>query len=38
VIGAGDCLEIWDRPNWADYNDQLTGRINEITESLEHPS
>jgi MraZ protein len=38
VIGAGDCLEVWDRANWAEYNEQLTGRINEITESLEHPS
>jgi transcriptional regulator MraZ len=38
VIGAGDCLEVWDRANWSEYNEQLTGRINEITESLEHPS
>ena len=38
VIGAGHCLEIWDRAAWAQYNDALTGRINEITESLEHPS
>jgi MraZ protein len=38
VIGAGDCLEVWDRGTWAEYNQRLTSRINEITESLEHPS
>ena len=38
VIGAGDCLEVWDRTGWTEYNDRLTNRIDEITESLEHPS
>jgi MraZ protein len=38
VIGAGDCLEVWDRQSWSDYNERLTGRISEITETLEHPS
>jgi MraZ protein len=38
VIGAGSCLEVWDRAKWADYNRALTGRINEITESLDNPA
>jgi len=38
VIGAEQCLEVWSREAWAQYNRELTGRMNEITESLGHPS
>src|SRR5919202_2031294 len=38
VVGQGQCLEIWDRAAWTEYNRELTGRMNEITESLGHPS
>ncbi|MDQ6749258.1 MAG: division/cell wall cluster transcriptional repressor MraZ [Actinomycetota bacterium] len=38
VIGAEECLEVWGRDAWAQYNRELTGRMNEITESLDHPS
>jgi MraZ protein len=35
VTGAGECLEVWDRDAWRDYNDGLTGRITDITASLD---
>jgi MraZ protein len=38
VIGRGQCLEVWARDAWGDYNRELTGRMNDITESLGHPS
>lgn len=38
VIGAEQCLEVWGREAWAQYNRELTDRMNEITESLGHPS
>jgi MraZ protein len=38
VIGAEESLEVWGREAWADYNRQLTRRMNEITESLDHPA
>jgi len=38
VTGAGDCLEVWDRRAWADYNAQLTERVSDLTASLGHPA
>src|SRR5262249_35866916 len=31
VTGAGDCLEVWDRAAWADYNAALSDELPEIT-------
>ena len=36
ITGVGDCLEIWDRSAWADYDTGLTQRAPELTESLGH--
>ena len=38
VIGAGDCLELWDPATWADYDTELTARASDITASLGHPA
>ena len=38
ITGVGDCLEIWDRSAWADYDTALTQRAPELTESLGHTS
>ena len=38
VIGAGDCLELWDPSSWADYDSDLTARGPDLTASLGHPS
>ena len=38
VIGAGDCLELWDPSTWADYDLDLTARAPDITASLGHPA
>jgi MraZ protein len=35
VAGAGECLEVWDRDAWRDYNAGLTERITDITASLD---
>jgi MraZ protein len=35
VTGAGECLEVWDREAWRDYEADLTGRIPDITASLD---
>jgi MraZ protein len=35
VTGAGDCLEVWDRTAWRDYEPDLTNRITDITASLD---
>lgn len=35
VTGAGDCLEVWDRVRWREYNESLTGRISDIAASLD---
>ncbi len=34
VTGAGDCLEVWDRSAWSDYNDALAAEADEITARL----
>jgi MraZ protein len=38
VIGAGDCLELWDPSSWADYDSDLTARGPDLTASLGHPA
>ena len=38
VIGAGDCLELWDPSNWAAYDSELTARGPDLTASLGHPA
>jgi MraZ protein len=34
VVGAEDCLQVWDRNRWAEYNAALTDEIAEITAQL----
>ena len=34
VTGAGQCLEVWDRQAWQDYNARLTDDIASITSRL----
>jgi MraZ protein len=36
VVGADDCLEVWDRSRWAEYNAALTDEIATITAQLGH--
>ncbi len=38
VIGAGDCLELWDPATWMAYDTDLTARAPDITASLGHPA
>jgi len=38
ITGAGDCLELWDRSGWADYDRDLSQRAPDLTASLGHPS
>jgi MraZ protein len=38
ITGVGDCLELWDRSRWEDYDTDLTARAPDLTESLGHPS
>jgi len=38
VIGAGDCLELWDPSAWTAYDSDLTARAPDITASLGHPA
>jgi MraZ protein len=38
VIGAGERLEVWDRDAWASLDQDSPDRINELTQSLVHPS
>ena len=38
LIGAGDCLELWDPDTWAAYDSDLTTRGPDITASLGHPA
>jgi MraZ protein len=38
VIGAGDCLELWDPSAWADYDQDLTARAPDLTAALGHPA
>jgi MraZ protein len=34
VTGSGECLELWDRTAWADYNAQLGADVIDITSSF----
>jgi MraZ protein len=36
LIGAGECLEIWDRETYAGYNQGLLARFPEIAASFDH--
>jgi MraZ protein len=38
IAGAGDCLELWARSAWEDYDRDLSARAPEITASLGHPA
>jgi MraZ protein len=38
VTGAGDCLEVWDRGAWADYNAALSSELPDITAAFGHPA
>lgn len=35
VVGAGECLEIWDRAGWAAYNGELLENVSEIAAGLQ---
>jgi MraZ protein len=37
ITGAGECLELWDRSTWQDYDSDLTARASDLTASLGHP-
>jgi len=36
VTGAGECLEVWDRDAWGDYNRALSEELPEITAAIGH--
>ena len=39
VIGAGDCLELWDPATWEDYDTGTSRRVApDLTSSLGHPA
>ena len=38
ITGAGDCLELWDRSAWQAYDQDLSARAPDLTESLGHPA
>ena len=38
VIGAGECLELWDPSTWEAYHRDLSAHGADLTESLDHPS
>jgi MraZ protein len=38
ITGAGDCLELWDRSAWEDYDRDLSRRAPDLTASLGHPA
>ena len=33
--GAGECLEVWDRGAWADYNGEVLENVSEIAAGLQ---
>ena len=37
VTGAGECLEVWDRGAWADYNKALSDELPDIAAGFGHP-
>ena len=38
VTGASDCLEVWDRAAWADYNAALSTELPDIAAGFGHPA
>ena len=38
ITGVGECLELWDRSGWEDYDNDLSARAPDLTESLGHPA
>ena len=38
ITGVGECLELWDRSGWEDYDTDLSARAPDLTESLGHPA
>ena len=38
VTGAGDCLEVWGRAAWADYNEALSNELPDIARGFGHPA
>ena len=37
-MGAGECLELWDRSAWEAYYRDLSQRAPDLTVSLGHPA
>jgi MraZ protein len=35
VVGAGECLEIWDRGGWASYNGEVLENVSDIAAGLQ---
>jgi MraZ protein len=35
VVGAGECLELWDRRNWAAYNGEVLANVSDIAAGLQ---
>ena len=38
VTGAGDCLEVWGRAAWSDYNEALSNELPDIAAAFGHPA
>src|SRR3954470_4200423 len=38
VTGAGDCLEVWGRDAWANYNEALSNELPDIAAGFGHPA
>jgi MraZ protein len=38
ITSAGDCLEVWDRAAWSDYDETLFAEVSEITAQLDDPA
>ena len=37
LVGAGECLEVWDRGTWASYNDEVVANVSDIAAGLYSP-
>ena len=38
VVGAEDCLQIWNKGAWKIFNDRLAAEMNDIADRLGHPA
>jgi MraZ protein len=38
LVGAGECLEVWDRASWATYNDEVVANVSDIAAGLYKPA